>query len=283
MKHTFPGLPLEHYSYSSIKTWYQCPSKWMRKYLYDQPDTPSYESWVGIFVHQVLENVINPETPAAGRTLPVLRKEATRLWTEETWPIPSSLVPDFKLKVWSALSRLEQVDDPKKASVVATELEVRVTLPWLGEHVPFLGYIDRVDETSEGLVLVDYKTGRRPLARPWQESALQQLMIYAGAMKYLKPKLGTPVEARLIYLGSNDILASPIRGPLMDKAKAWWMDGYWAIQPWITKGHRLIEDRTLDDLACASHLCGWCPYEQDCPTGRDRSSRHRSPQHQLRR
>ena len=270
----------EHYSYSSIKTWYQCPAKWFRKYLLGEPDTPSYESLIGIFVHKVLENTIRPARPASKRTLLQIREEATRLWSDHEWAIPAVRVPEFKAKVWDCLSALEKIDDPRDADVLAAELEIRTDVEWNNTVIPFLGYIDRVDMTKNGgVTLVDYKTGRRPLYT-WYKDALRQLVIYAAALRFTdyEPK---PNKARLIYLGSGNTVNSRITKKDMEEATLWFDEGYWHIQRWLAEPESAIR-RAVTDMASASHLCGWCPYESDCPTGLERPSRLRSPQHQIR-
>lgn len=269
-----------HYSYSSIKTWHQCPAKWIRRYLFNeiaQPDT--IESLIGQFVHLVLENTI----PGA-RSVDQLQHEAKRQWElgEYVSVIEPNQIFMFKHRVWGLLSDYAQLDDPWGRHAVAAEFPLESTVSFRNLRIPFLGYIDRVDQDDTGVTLVDYKTGRQP-ALMYHESSMRQLMIYAAAIRdspdwpYAEPKV-----AKLIYIGSGEVLWHQITPASIAAAEDWFLEAYLAIQHWAptAKGQlvRSVDD-TASGLAVASRLCGWCGYEPVCLVGRNRPTRLRSPQH----
>ena len=283
-----PAL-LGHYSYSRVRTWHQCPAKWVRKYLLQEPETDSFESLVGKFVHEVLENVIpiaswdRPRTDNAGFRL--LRKEAKRVWQtgEYAHALDSRRIFMFKLQSWELLTALRPsvIDDNWGINAVASEYELSVTAEFRNKKIPFLGYIDRVDERDGVVTLVDYKTGRMP-ASMYHDSAMRQLQIYAAAVRHDTTwPYGKPQVAKILYLGSGDALFHRITDSSIAEAEDWFLEGVLGIEQVVRQPRTELVKMIARKLPVQSHLCGWCSYESSCKAGQERPNRLRSAQHKI--
>ena len=283
MKHPTPSpaySPPEHYSYSSISTWYQCRSRWLRRYMLGEPDPSGFEAQVGGFVHGVLEHVVRPDVPHFDRGLESLRTVASSMWAEGEWrnDIPSEDVPRFKLAVWEKLRAWGRIE-PEPVFVVANELELRTDLSIEGSRIPFLGYVDRVDSNSRGTTIVDYKSGRRPIGAVSERESFRQLMIYAAAMRYLDLGYPPPTVAKLIYLGGQpDVLTTEVTTRAINAALDWFREG-WAEILGLVENHPEAVERSAETMTTPTKLCGWCSYEQSCPAGWGRPRNLRSRQH----
>lgn len=282
-----PLLVPDHYSYSSIKTWYQCEARWLRRYLLGEPDAPSYEAKVGTFVHEVLEQVVSPEVEPEQRSLDNLRAAAHKVWNSD-WlaDLPGRSEFDFKLKAWTCLSNYAELEPTGSADVTEAELELNAEVEWRGSRIKFLGFVDRVDVANNGAVtIVDYKTGRKP-AYMYLESAMRQLMIYADVMRQSDDwTLKAPTTAKLIYLGDGEVARTAITPGYVNEATDWFLEGWLGIRGWLNdKSENLRDkaDRALEASATPSRLCGWCSYEHDCEPGQSRPDYLRSSQHRLR-
>ena len=190
-----------HLSPSSASTFRQCPQRWKFRYVDKLPDPPGEAAVAGTFAHRVLEELL--ELAPDERTLESAKSLAKQVWAETSTEgdfvalgLDTDGVRNFKWTAWRAIEGLWDLEDPKTVDVVATETEVSVEIG----GVPFVGFIDRVEEGPDGLVVSDYKSGRAP-GRKFAEARLEQVLLYAAALAEMH---GTPpVRARLMYLGQR--------------------------------------------------------------------------------
>ena len=244
-----------HLSPSSSAMFAQCPRRWQLRYVERLPDPPGAAALVGTLVHRVLERLLGD--PPEGRTV-----ERARALAAEEWPLHHALpdvaalgldadgVKRYKWQVWEAVAGLWKLEDPAAVDVLATECRLDVQLG----SVPFLGVLDRVDATADGVVVTDYKSGRPPSAT-YAGDKLDQVLLYAAAWRETS---GEPTRrARLHYLGARSIEVDTT-----DEA----IDG--AVgrlhERWDTL-HRCLDTDTF--AARTGPLCAWCPYTAHCPEG----------------
>ncbi|MFN0027913.1 MAG: RecB family exonuclease [Acidimicrobiales bacterium] len=244
-----------HLSPTAAATFEQCPRRWRFRYVERLPDPPGLAALAGTLVHRVLERLL--AEPAGDRHLDRARHLATEEWpTHQALPEVADLGLDadgqrqYKWKVWQAVAGLWDLEDPASVEVLATESPLDVQL---GE-VPFLGVLDRVERTAQGVAVTDYKSGRAP--KPAYEAAkLDQVLLYAAGWR---EQSGTePVRARLLYLGSRtiEIEVTPDR---LDEAVGR-LGATWEALNACVSSER-FEPRT-------GPLCAWCPYTRRCPEG----------------
>jgi putative RecB family exonuclease len=204
-------------SYSSYRTYLECPLRWKFLYIDRLPEAPRGYFTFGRVVHSVLETLVRPliEPPArrvggeeTQRTLDEWRPAGgvaaevawigpealidlyERSWTSEGYSSPEeearyrSLGRDLLLRYYEHLVR-------ERPHPVAVEehLEAR----WDG--IPIHGYVDRIDRTpSGGLDIVDYKTSRELSSEDAKDS--DQLSLY---QVLVESNYTEPVERLTLY------------------------------------------------------------------------------------
>lgn len=220
-------------SYSSYRTYLECPQRWKYLYIERRPEAPRGYFTFGRVVHSVLEELVRPyvvpgarrtETGDTQRTLDdwpghdgpaiaaptqplsaeALLAEYDRLWSNEGYGSPDeearyrALGREMLLKYRERLER-----EPPRAVAIEQHLEAK----WDG--IPIHGYLDRIDRTdSGGLEVVDYKTTRELSHEDARES--DQLSLYQVLVEH---NYKEPVEKLTLYhLRSLTPLRTPARG-----------------------------------------------------------------------
>jgi putative RecB family exonuclease len=220
-------------SYSSYRTYLECPLRWKYLYVERRPELPRSYFTFGRVVHSVLEELVRPfvvpdaRRPGSGgaqatldgwgETVPhppspsrwMSREELLaaydRLWSSEGYTSAEeearyrSLGKEMLGRYYDRLVR-----EPPRPVSVEEHLEAR----WDG--IPIHGYLDRIDRTpSGGLEVVDYKTSRelsREDARDSDQLSMYQVLV--------ENNYRAPVERLTLYhLRSLTPLRSPPRSP----------------------------------------------------------------------
>ncbi|MEE2768390.1 MAG: PD-(D/E)XK nuclease family protein, partial [Actinomycetota bacterium] len=233
----------------------QCPRRWKHKYIDKLPDPPGPAAVLGTFAHAVLEKLYQ-ESPEE-RTVERTRTLAGDVWkaTEtgndfRSLSLDDAAQREFRWKAWTSIEGLWALEDPSQVAVDATEQ--RVTAQLAG--VPFVGYLDRLDRSDQGLVVIDYKTGRPPRAAH-RNKPLGQVLLYAAAVEAQTGE--QPVEARLLYLG-KEVLETDVSSDLLN-VETERLAASWS---------QLEKDCMRDTFATRTGpLCGWCPYVTTCEDG----------------
>jgi ATP-dependent helicase/nuclease subunit A len=151
----------------------------------------------GTFLHRCLEIVDASADGARTVDTVIARGE---------WPTPGD---DERDVLRSELTRI--LADPALAPFLAAVADGRIEreLPFILPHGSewMSGTIDAVWEAEDGIVLVDFKSGRRSIGadgRPHaRDEHVRQLSLYARALQDLA--WGPVREARLLYLGGRPV------------------------------------------------------------------------------
>ncbi len=202
-------------SYSSFRTYLECPLRWKFLYVDRLPEVPRGYFTFGRVVHTVLEDLLRPlVVPSARRAGPgesqrtldewrsgaeakapwMTRAELLaaydRAWTGEGYGSAEeearyrALGEDLLVRYYDQL-----LDEQPKPVAVEEHLEAR----WDG--IPIHGYIDRIDRTpAGGLEILDYKTSRELSAEDAKGS--DQLSLYQVLVESNYPE---PVEGLTLY------------------------------------------------------------------------------------
>jgi putative RecB family exonuclease len=251
-----PGPPA-HLSPSSAATFEQCPRRWRFRHVERLDDPPGVPAVIGTFAHLVLELLLNE--PPSARTPERARALARGAWPRFTGEaefaglaLAAEDVRAFKWRVWRAVEGLWQLEDPTAVEVHGTEARVAVELG----GVPFVGIVDRVDTTADGLVVTDYKSGLPP-AEAYVAAKLEQVLLYAAAVAALTGE--RPVRARLLYLvGPRRIEVEPTdeaTGAAVARLAGTWSE--------VSRRLAGAEFEPRPGV-----LCAWCPFLDRCPEGR---------------
>jgi len=241
-----PAVPA--LSYSSYRTYQECPLRWKFLYVDKLPEAPRGYFTFGRVIHSVLEELVAPlvvptarragenerqrtldewharpgePSPTRWMTADELLATYDRAWSSEGYTSPEeesryrALGRELLLRYYEFLVR----DRPLPVAV-EEHLEAR----WDG--IPVHGYIDRIDRTpTGGLEIVDYKTSRELSnddARESDQLSLYQVLVESN---YAEPVHGltlyhlrslTPLRAapreRAALAGLHDRMGTVIDG-----------------------------------------------------------------------
>ncbi len=185
-------------SYSSYRTYLECPLRWKYLYLDRRPEAPRGYFTFGRVIHSVLEELLRPivvplprrgdgegqttlDAWRAPEAVPVLPRTANReellalydrSWSSEGYGSPEeesryrALGKDLLVRFHDHVVR-----EPPRPVAVEQHLEAN----WQG--IPIHGYLDRIDRTAGGgLEIVDYKTSKE--FAPGEAQGSDQLSLY---------------------------------------------------------------------------------------------------------
>ena len=206
-------------SYSSLRTYLECPLRWKFLYVDKLPEAPrSYFSF-GRTIHSVLEELVRPflvpesvprkSAGAAqrrldewhggaplveGRPAPMSKDQLLstydRLWVKEGYGSPEEETR-YRSMGESMLLRYYDQFLEERPRPVAVEEYLQSSL----DGIPVHGYVDRIDlMASGGLEVVDYKTNRDLSLQEAQDS--DQLAMYQVLVEH---NYALPVERLTLY------------------------------------------------------------------------------------
>ncbi len=248
------ALP-EFFSPSASSIYQQCPLRWKFRYVDKLPDPPGISALVGTFAHRVLELLC--EEAASQRTSSRAQELARQVWPEFSGHLDFQALAlneaerrDFKWRAWSAIEGLWDLEDPSEVEVLSTEKRIRTEL----SGVPFMGIVDRLDQTERGITVTDYKSGKPPRVVD-RDHALEQLLLYAAAVEAETGE--RPTRGQLLYLGKETLETEVTAARLADCTGQ--LASVWS---------SLNKDCAADTFAASpGPLCGWCPYAGRCEGG----------------
>ncbi len=221
-------------SYSSVRTYLECPLRWKFLYLDNLPEAPRPYFSFGRTIHSVLEELVRPflvpetvprksggaaqrrldEWHAGGplvdsRPEPMTKEELLaaydRLWVRDGYGSPEE-ESRYRLLGENVLLRYYDQFLSDRPRPIAIEEHLQSSL----DGIPVHGYVDRIDLTpSGGLEVLDYKTSRELSAQDAQES--DQLALY---QILVETNYALPVERLTLYhLRSLTPHGTPPRDP----------------------------------------------------------------------
>ncbi len=206
-----PAVPA--LSYSSYRTYQECPLRWRFLYIDKLPEAPRGYFTFGRVIHSVLEELVAPLViPSARRA-----GESERQRTLDEWhPAPGSRGADRWMtaeellaaydRAWSSEGYISAEEESRYRSLgrelllryyeflvrerpIPVSVEEHLEARWDG--IPVHGYVDRIDRTpSGGLEIVDYKTSRELSnddARESDQLSLYQVLVESN---YAEPVHG---------------------------------------------------------------------------------------------
>ncbi|MBN9079202.1 MAG: double-strand break repair helicase AddA [Rhizobiales bacterium 65-79] len=175
----------------------------------DREAAPSFAIERGLAMHRLLQTL--PDIPQDGREA-AARRYLARIgaaWREED-----------RDRAWAAVSSI--LDDSRYAPIFApgsrAEISVMGTLDIRGRPRTISGKIDRLAISESEVLLVDYKTDRRPPADASEvpQAYLLQLALYRALLRPLYPD--RPVSAALLFTEAPRLV--PLPAEAMDAALA---------------------------------------------------------------
>ncbi|MYL08798.1 MAG: PD-(D/E)XK nuclease family protein [Acidimicrobiia bacterium] len=245
----------KHLSPSSASSYRECARRWKFRYVDRLPDPPGEAAVTGTFAHMVLEKLM--QEPVENRTVDRAKELAREAWPTmensrdyRSLDLDDNASRNFRWNGWKAIEGLWELEDPGTVRVAATEQDVRVEI----NGVPFRGVIDRVDQTDDGLVVTDYKSGKAPSER-FSSNYATQMLLYAAALTELEGC--KPAKAQLLYLGQKVVEVEITDENLAE-----------AVNELRTTWLAIMESCISQEFeASVGPLCGWCPFVAQCPEG----------------
>lgn len=222
---------MSRYSFSKIDMYKKCPKQYYYRYIEKVPETqknPALKK--GSDIHEILEfhdtekynEVLNSKDPE-------IQNIALRF-------IDSELGKEILSR--NSLREFELFLDSNYE-------------PCDKDTAIFVGYIDRINTTENGLELIDYKTGK------YKDPSYQdftQLILYSLYM-FKRLKLN---EIKIRYVYVEHLLENTLS--LTQDSVIYWQDN---LNNQIKSIENSIESNTWNSKP--NKLCPWCPYAELCP------------------
>lgn len=209
----------------------------------------------GTTVHQALEDLF--DLPPEERNTEKLHNLFREAWTkvrgnDEHHNLFSSVEEEreWGLDGLKLLNNYMSIEDPTSFEPLERERWVRGSI----EDLNLRGILDRMDRNNKGeLVIVDYKSGKAPLAK-YKEPRFFALKLYA---LLIQKELGEmPSELKLIYLKNSTIHTLKVSQESLDQVKIEVLEIWNNIK---------IAFETNEFPATKNTLCDWCYYKPICP------------------
>lgn len=252
---SFEGMPEKLFACTPhrLETWLDCPKKYRYSYI-DVPRPPRGGPWghtsMGSAVHNALREWFTLETHE--RTIERGAELISKHWRNEGFKdAEQSDRYKFRAANWvrQYLSHVEPSLEPRGLERTVSATTDRLSLS---------GRVDRIDERDGELVIVDYKTGKRPPDEAEAGGSLA-LAIYAiGAERTLRKKCRSvelhhlPSDTKVEYRHDDASLARHIKRAESIAAEA------------------LEATAQGRFVATPGALCGYCDYARIC-TDADRA------------
>lgn len=218
------------WSYSSIKTFAQCPKKYYHlKVAKDVTDKPNAAALYGEQAHKAAEDYVAKGTPIEPKFHPM------KAIAEVLNAMPGEKFPEMRMGI-------KKVDGGYEPS--------SFTAP----DVWWRGIADLVIINGEKAKLVDYKTGKNA-----KYADVKQLDLMAGALFVLRPELKV-VKSALAFVVSNDFISKNHTADLRDSYLGVFDKDLDALETAHQSGVW---------NARSSGLCGYCPVTS-CPHYKER-------------
>jgi len=280
---TFDGMPTRLFSCTPTKlvTWSDCPRRFRFTYLDRKSKSgPWAHNSVGLSVHNALRDWFVAES--ARRTLDYGVERVEAGWINEGFRDPAQS-REWQLRAIDMtveyLRRQDSNNDP-----IGVERTVATTT----HGMALSGRVDRIDlrESADGgeeLVIVDYKTGRRPLDDDDARTSLALAIYVVAAAKTLRRRCR---RVELHHLPTTSIASfEHSSGSLerhLSRAGEIAIEAARATEQWKVRLGSLSEDAADGDAqaneaidavfpARPSTMCSWCDFRRWCPTGQDAS------------
>ena len=281
---TLDGMPTRLYACTPTKldTWLTCPRRFRFTYLEKRPKgAPWAHNSVGAAVHNALRDwwllPLERRTPVAAADL-----------VERSW-LTDGFRDDRQADEWRGRAAAMTADYAATLDPEVEPVGVERTVSTATHGMALSGRVDRIDRRAsddggEELVIVDYKTGRRPLTEDDARSSLAMAVYVVAARRTLRTRSRRvelhhlPTASVAAYDHSEQSLERHLTRAerIADEAAA-------AQEAWRTSLASRAEDAALGDADAIEaidavlpprpeSLCSWCDHRRSCPEGRAASS-----------
>jgi len=246
------------YSYSKLSTFDNCPLQYKLHYIDRiKRETENIEAFMGSQVHDTLRKLYKDLMFTKQNSLSELIEYYEEQWSRKWHPLVRIVKKEYTVEHYKEMGRrciknyYEHHTPFDDSLTIGLEKELRFSLDEPGEY-QFIGYIDRLAQTAEGIYEVhDYKTSSK-LPNQQEVDSDQQLGLYQLALTEMLPDAS---HFALVwhYLAFDREFRSTRSPAQLTKLKEKTLEQI-----------RRIE--ASDDFPpVESALCYWCHYPDLCP------------------
>ncbi len=254
------GIPPRLFSASPSKlsTWLDCPRAYRMRYL-DRPAPPGRpqraHTSVGLVVHNVLRDFW--DLPDQHRTPDEVRELVRTSWIE------TGFKDAAQSNRWRSKITGEVLDYLRESDRSTQPVGIERTVGLKTPTMALTGRIDRLDDRGGELIVIDYKTSRRPLGPDDARTSLA-LAFYAQAVTRLFRRECTRVE--LHHVPTREVIAHDHTPESLQRKS---VEAESIGQDLRAAGAAYAESGPESSAFAPrpSALCRWCDYRQHCPEG----------------
>lgn len=281
---TLDGMPQRLFSCTPTRldTWLACPRRYRFTYLEKRPKgAPWAHNSVGAAVHNALRDwwslPLDERTPASAADL------VARGW------LADGFRDERQSHEWRDRAASMTADYVEGVDPEAEPAGVERTVATSTHGMALSGRVDRIDrrrsdDGGEELVVVDYKTGRRPLTDDDARSSLALAVYVVAAARTLRTRSRRvelhhlPTGTVSVYEHTPESIERHLSraGDIAREAAA-------AEAAWRERLRPMAEDAEAGDADAIEAIdavlppspspgCSWCDHRRWCPTGRDVST-----------
>jgi putative RecB family exonuclease len=208
-----PGVdiaPVTVASPSALDRYRHCPRLYKLLYvdrLWEATRTSGSQSF-GTSIHNALREFFR--LPPHRRSLEVLEQRFDAAWVKEGYDDRAHRDRERRRGLDALRAWYERTD----TTVVPHATELGLSGTW--GDITLKGRVDRIDRTPDGLRVVDYKTGMRPVDQA-RADADPALTVYAALVQR---RLGEPVASLVLDYVVAGVQVTTTRGPILDERLA---------------------------------------------------------------
>lgn len=187
------------FSVSQLKTYEQCPKKYLFNYIYKIPTTSKHYFDFGTSIHEVLEKIepLSKKLSKKELTLKAL-SVLSKSWISKSYESADQEKEYFEKGVKAIKDFInKELEIHKTSKTISLEKEFWLNLD--GRRL--MGYIDRIVEKNGEVEILDYKTSN---SKEPKSKLKENLQLYTYALALLQDKV-TPKRMGLWYLIHDEI------------------------------------------------------------------------------
>jgi DNA helicase-2/ATP-dependent DNA helicase PcrA len=196
-----PDVVLE-LSHRQVDDYQTCPLKYRYVHVLRVPIRRHHTVVYGETLHRVVEHYLRRRAAGLYTPLEDLLETYEREWRNEGF-LTMAHEEARRAAGREAIRRFWHEEEASGTRPTSVEREFGVSLPGAGGLTRVRGRWDRVDETDEGAVIVDYKSSdvREVERAEWRAADSLQLQIYSLAWREMFGRLPVRVELRFLESG----------------------------------------------------------------------------------
>lgn len=233
-------------SYSQIDTFKACPLKFKYRYILKIPAAPNHTLSFGRTIHQTLHQFHAHQMQGSNLKLNDLLATYEKEFIPEGYDSPAHKKERFQSGIWALTQYFHTYRHKlEKPLLLEQEFKLKIT-----PTITLIGKIDRIDQSEDGPVIIDYKTGESKDQKKVDKDT--QLSIYALAAKEslnLKPE-----TLSLLFIETGDIITTTRSTAQIAKVKKT-----------LQKDIENIQTSTFPPKPNYPFPCGYCEYNRICP------------------